>query len=304
MNYRHAFHAGNFADVLKHAVLARLIEYLKRKDAPFRIVDTHAGRGRYALDSAEAAKTGEWQGGIGRFLGADAAPLPAEVAPLMAPYLDAVRTENGGQALRVYPGSPRIARRLMRAQDTLVVNELHPEERAHLPAALGRDRRVKVMALDGWVALKSLLPPKERRGIVLVDPPFEEEGELDRLVHGLAHGLRRFETGVYLAWHPIKGLKPIARFHAALAALGRAELLGIELMLRRPVDPERLNGCGLIVANPPHTLAEELAGLLPELVRRLGEGGAAHYRVAPIGGNGRRGGQASPIPQREKRSTA
>jgi 23S rRNA (adenine2030-N6)-methyltransferase len=304
MNYRHAYHAGNFADVLKHAVFARLIEYLKRKDAPFRIVDTHAGRGRYVLDSVEAAKTGEWQGGIGRLLGADAVPLPAKVARLMAPYIDAVRAENGGGALRVYPGSPLIARRLMRAQDTLVVNEFHPEEREHLRAALGRDRRVKVMALDGWIALKSLLPPKERRGIVLIDPPFEEEGELDRLAQGLAQGLRRFETGVYLAWYPIKGPEPVARFQAALAAPGRSRLLAVELMLRRPVAPERLNGCGLIVANPPHTLAEELASLLPELVRRLGEGSAASYRIEHPGANGGGGRQAHSIPQREKRSTA
>ena len=298
MNYRHAYHAGNFADVLKHAVLARVFEYLKRKEAPFRIVDTHAGRGRYALDCAEAAKTGEWQGGIGRFLGADAAPLPAEVAALMAAYLDAVRAENGGQALRVYPGSPLVAQRLMRAQDTLVVNELHPEERAHLQAAVGRDRRVKVMALDGWTALKSLLPPKERRGVVLIDPPFEEERELERLAHGLAQGLRRFETGVYLAWYPIKDPRPIVRLHRALAATGRARLLGVEFMLRRPVAIERLNGCGLIVANPPHTLGQELTVLLPEFARRLGEGGAGHYRIAPIGAEG------GFIPQRGKGSTA
>jgi 23S rRNA (adenine2030-N6)-methyltransferase len=297
MNYRHAYHAGNFADVLKHAVLARVVEYLKRKEAPFRIVDTHAGRGRYALDSAEAARTGEWHGGIGRFLGADAVPLPAEVAARMASYLDAVRAENSGQVLRVYPGSPLIAQRLMRAQDTLVVNELHPEERAHLQAAVGRDRRVKVMALDGWTALKSLLPPKERRGIVLIDPPFEEERELERLAHGLAQGLRRFETGVFLAWYPIKDPGAIGWLHRALAATGRANLVGVELMLRRPVAIERLNGCGLIVANPPHTFGEELAVLLPEIARRLGEGGAGRHRITPIGSEG------GPIPQRGRRST-
>jgi 23S rRNA (adenine2030-N6)-methyltransferase len=303
MNYRHAYHAGNFADVLKHAVLARVVEYLKRKETPFRIVDTHAGRGRYALDAAEAAKTGEWQGGIGRFLGPDAPPLPPAIAGLMAPYLDAVRAQNGGQGLRIYPGSPLLAQRLMRAQDTLVANELHPEEQAQLQMALGRDRRVKVMGLDGWIALKSLLPPKERRGLVLIDPPFETEGELDRLAQGLAQGLRRFQTGVYLAWYPIKDPKPIARLHAALAALARPRLLGVELMLRRPVAPERLNGCGLVVANPPHTLAEELAALLPELTRRMGEGRGAHHRIEPIAAKARGGGPRSTfIPQREKQS--
>jgi len=301
MNYRHAYHAGNFADVLKHAVLVLVIEYLKRKEAPFRVIDTHAGRGRYALDAAEATKTGEWQGGIGRFLGPDVPPLPAAIAGLMSPYLDAVRAENDNRGLRLYPGSPLIARRLMRAQDTLVVNELHPEERAHLRAALRQGRRVKVMALDGWIALRSLLPPKERRGVVLIDPPFEAEGELGRLAQGLAQGLRRFQTGVCIAWYPIKDPKAIAGFHGALAALGKRELLGVELMLRRPVAPERLNGCGLVVANPPHTLAEELARLLPELARRMGEGSAAH-RIEPIAAKARGGGRVSPMPQRERGS--
>jgi 23S rRNA (adenine2030-N6)-methyltransferase len=231
-------------------------------------------------------------------------PLPVEAAGLMAPYLDAVRAENGAGALRVYPGSPLIARRLMRGQDRLVVNELHPEERAHLQAAMGRDRRVKAMALDGWIALKSLLPPKERRGIVLIDPPFEEEGELDRLAQGLVEGLRRFETGVYLAWYPIKDPKTVARLHTALVAPGRSRLIGVQLMLRRPAAPELLNGCGLIVANPPHKLAGELATLLPELARRLSENSTASYRIELIGVNGGRDGRAALIPQREKPSTS
>jgi 23S rRNA (adenine2030-N6)-methyltransferase len=280
MNYRHAYHAGNFADVLKHAVLALAIEYMKRKEAPFRVIDTHAGAGRYALTSAEAGKTGEWQGGIGRLLGPDAKPLPQDVVRHLQPYLDAVRSENAGAALGVYPGSPAIALRLMRAQDTLVANELHPEERASLKAAIGADRRVKLMALDGWVALKALLPPKERRGIVLIDPPFEETRELDRMVEGLAQGLQRFASGVYLAWYPIKDPKPIARFHAGLAGLGVPELMCAALMIARPSNPERLNGCGLIVANPPYTLEGELAAILPELSRRLAAGKTgAGYRL-------------------------
>jgi 23S rRNA (adenine2030-N6)-methyltransferase len=292
MNYRHAYHAGNFADVLKHTVLALVIQYLKRKEAPFRIVDTHAGRGRYRLDSVEAAKTGEWHAGIGRLLGPQAAPLPADAAETMAPYLDAVHAENGGLALSVYPGSPLIARRLMRTQDTLIGNELHSEERAHLQAALGKDRRIKVMGLDGWIALKSLLPPRERRGIVLIDPPFEDERELARLADGLSEGLRRFATGVYLAWYPIKDPKPVARFHAALAAAAKPPLLGVELLLRHPADTDRLNGCGLIVANPPHTLRDELARLLPELSRRLADGRGARYRLAPISGAESEGNKA------------
>ena len=279
MNYRHAYHAGNFADVLKHVVLALVIEYLKRKEAPFRVVDVHAGAGRYALTSAEAGKTGEWLGGIGRLLGAEARPLPATVARHLQPYLDAVRSENAAPRLEVYPGSPALALRLMRAQDTLVANDLHPEERAHLNAAIGSDRRAKVMALDAWVALKSLLPPKERRGVVLIDPPFEEPRELDRMAEGLAQGLQRFATGIYLVWYPIKDLKPIARFHADLAALGISKLLRVELLVQRPSDSERLNGCGLVVANPPYTLESELSAILPELSRRLAAAAGARYRL-------------------------
>ena len=279
MNYRHAYHAGNFADVLKHLVLALVIDYLKRKEAPFRVIDTHAGCGRYALGSIQAAKTGEWRGGIGRLLGPDVRPLPADVARVMGPYLEAVRSENPTPQLEVYPGSPLIARRLMRPQDVLVANELHPEDGAELKSVLGRDRRVKLLAIDGWFALKSLLPPKERRSVVLIDPPFEEEGELARLAEGLAEALRRFENGVYVAWYPIKDLKSIAAFHDALAAIAGPELMRVELMIRGGNAPDRLNGCGLIVANPPYTLRDDLAAVLPELAHRLAEGSGARHRL-------------------------
>src|SRR5262245_26239173 len=191
MNYRHSYHAGNFADVLKHAVFALALQYLQRKAAPLRVIDTHAGAGRYALTSPQAAKTGEWQGGIARLLGPDAKPLPHHAARHLKPYLDAVRAENAGDGLAVYPGSPAIALRLLRAHDTLIANELHPEERSRLAHAVGGDRRVKVMGLDASIALKALLPPKERRGIVLIDPPFEERDELDRMATGLAQALQR-----------------------------------------------------------------------------------------------------------------
>lgn len=282
MNYRHAYHAGNFADVLKHLVLALVIDYMKRKETPFRVIDTHAGCGRYALGSVPAAKTGEWRGGVGRLLGPDARPLPQDVARVMQPYLDAVRSENLTPQLEVYPGSPLIAQRLIRAQDMLAANELHPEDGAKLKSVLGRDRRVKLLAIDGWFALRSLLPPKERRGVVLIDPPFEEEGELTRLAEGLAEALRRFESGVYIAWYPIKDLKPIAAFHGALSAIAGPELMRVELMIRGGNAPDRLNGCGLIVANPPFTLRDDLAVVLPELTHRLAESSGARHRLDRI----------------------
>jgi len=296
MNYRHAYHAGNFADVLKHVVLARVLDYMKRKPAPFRLIDTHAGAGRYALASAEASRTGEWRDGVGRLLGQGAASLPPEVARLLQPYLDAVRAENPGAALSTYPGSPLLALRLLRASDTLIANELHPEERAQLDADIGRDRRAKVMGLDAWIALKALLPPKERRGVVLIDPPFEEPGELERMADGLADGLARFATGVFLAWYPIKDTPPVERFHHRLAALGTDKLLRIELMIRASGDPDRLNGCGLAIVNPPFTLVRELAVILPELARRLAAPGEAPgFRLEPPGS------PANPPPEAKRR---
>jgi 23S rRNA (adenine2030-N6)-methyltransferase len=272
MNYRHAYHAGNFADVLKHAVLALIISYLKKKDAPFRVIDTHAGCGLYALDSVEAGKTREWEGGIGKLLGADAAPLSPEAAQALAPYLDAVRAENPQGRLVHYPGSPLIARRLLRQQDRLIANELHPVDGIHLKQALGRDPRAKVLALDGWVALKSLLPPKERRAIVLIDPPFEKDDELERMADGLAAGLHRFSTGVFAAWLPIKDRKPVSRFYERLRPLASVhDTLRMELLVRdRGGSAQRLIGCAMIVVNPPFELERQLTVILPELAARLG----------------------------------
>lgn len=279
MNYRHAYHAGNFADVLKHVTLALTIEYLKKKDAAFRIIDTHAGRGEYALNSTEALKTREWEDGIGRLLGPDAEPLPLDARGVMAPYLEAVRAQNPQQGLSVYPGSPLIARRLMRNQDRLIANELHPDDAMALRKALAGDRRVKVLTLDGWDALKSLLPPKEKRGIVLIDPPFEQGNEFERLAEGLAAGLARFATGVFLAWFPIKEPRPVAQFYDRLSKLA-VKTLRVELRLRgSEATGDLLNGCGLIVANPPYALERVLAIILPELVRRLGRDPAAAFRM-------------------------
>src|SRR5580704_6989195 len=208
MNYRHAFHAGSFADVLKHAVFARILGHLGEKAAAFRVIDTHAGAGLYDLASAPAARTGEWRDGIGRLL---AAELPDDIRALLAPYLAAVTAANGGQAqnqalgqaLRHYPGSPLIALSLMRPQDRLVACELEPRAAAALKGVL-RDRRAKVLALDGWTALGAYVPPKERRGVVLVDPPFEEAADFTRLASALAAAHRKWPTGIYLLWYPIK----------------------------------------------------------------------------------------------------
>lgn len=282
MNYRHAYHAGNFADVLKHAVLSLVLTHLAKKPTPFRVVDTHAGIGMYDLAGEEAGKTGEWKGGIGRLIGPDAKPLPEPVARLLAPYLEAIAALNSSGELQRYPGSPCLALALMREQDRLVANELHPEDAETLRRTLARDKRAKVIGLDGWLALKAQLPPKERRGVILVDPPFEVPGDLDQLAAGLEQALRRFAGGTYLLWYPIKDVRPIAAFRQAVAEVAPPESIAVELTMREPVDVGRLNGCGLIVINPPYTLEADLGVLLPELVERLSDGAGAAGQITPL----------------------
>ncbi len=286
MNYRHAYHAGNFADVLKHIVFTRCLAHLCRKDAPFRVIDTHAGAGLTRLDQRESAATGEWRGGIGQMFGPDSAPVSAAVSEVLAPYQDAVRAENPSGLLAAYPGSPLIARSMLRAGDKLIVNELHHEDGGALQRLLSHDKACKVLAEDGYQLLKSALPPPERRGLILIDPPFEEPGELIRMTNALAEGLSRFATGMYILWYPIKDEKHAARFHrgvAEVATAARIEApLKIELLLRPPRNPLVLNGCGLVIINPPYTLHDEMALALPELAKRLGDQGKGSYLLGPL----------------------
>lgn len=283
MNYRHAYHAGNFADVIKHAVLALAIEHLKRKPTAFRVIDTHAGIGLYDLTAEEAVRTGEWRDGIGRLWRQE---MPDDIKGILAPYFSCVRSVNANknEDLRFYPGSPLVARALMRPQDAMIVNELHPQDYQALLRRLRGDARTKVMNIDGWTALRSLLPPKERRGVVLVDPPFEVEGERERLVSGLKDGLVRFATGTYLLWYPIKDLEPAATLKRKIVALEVSKLLSAELYVHRPGDPQRLNGCGLLIINPPYQLDQHLGRLLPFLAERLGQSAGAGYDLAWLAG--------------------
>lgn len=267
MNYRHIYHAGNFADVLKHAVLAMLIRYLQKKDAAFRVLDTHAGIGLYDLSSVEAQKTGEWQSGIGKLMEGD---LPPDAAGLLEPYLSAVRALNPEGGIRKYPGSPALARALFRPQDRLSAIELHPDDYRTLARLFEGDHQVRVTELNGWLTLNAHLPPKEKRGLVLVDPPFEQEGEYERLVSGLAQGCRRFPGGTFCLWYPMKKGAPIADFHKALQALEIPKMLCAELTVISDRETTGLNGSGLIIVNPPFTLKDELHVLLPVLKERLG----------------------------------
>jgi 23S rRNA (adenine2030-N6)-methyltransferase len=269
MNYRHAYHAGNFADVVKHAVLCRVLMHLRGKPGAFRVIDTHAGAGVYDLRSVEAGKTLEWRDGIGRLIGAE---LDAPVRALLAPYLDAVAALNPSGALAAYPGSPVLARALLRSQDRLIACELEPRAAAALSRELTGDARAKPIAIDGWTALTAYVPPKERRGLVLIDPPFEQEEEFSRLVQGLAAAHRKWPTGHYLLWYPIKDPNEVAAFVRKLARSGIAKMLRVELIAASTAAETGLRGSGLIVVNPPWTLHDELNVLLPALARVLSRG--------------------------------
>src|SRR3954470_24170200 len=227
MNYRHAFHAGNFADVVKHATLARILVHLKGKPAAFRVIDTHAGAGLYDLAGPEASRTGEWREGIGKLVSADVEPAARE---LLAPYLDAVAAFNAGP-LKLYPGSPVLLQHWLRAQDRLTACEREPNAVRALAARLRGDRRAKAIAIDGYTALNAYLPPKERRGLVLIDPPFEQPDEHDRLAQGPPVAHRKRPTGIYALWYPIKDARETDRFARRLAHLRLARTLRAELTL-------------------------------------------------------------------------
>ena len=272
MNYRHAFHAGNFADVMKHIILTRLIEYLKLKPGAFRVIDTHAGLGRYSLTGDEARRSPEWLDGIGKLLKAELKPA---VKTLLQPYLDVIAAENPNGTLARYPGSPLIARKLFRPQDRLSALELHPKDARELGKLFEGDIQARITALDGWLALNAYVPPKEKRGLVLVDPPFEEPDEFIRIVDGFAQAHRKWATGMYALWYPLKEPREANAFVADLKRTGIPKILRAELLVDPPVAG-RLYGSGMILVNPPFTLEAELRQILPALAHILGRTGGNH----------------------------
>ena len=275
MNYRHIYHAGNFADVLKHAVMARLIRYMQNKDKAFRVLDTHAGIGLYDLSSEEAQKTGEWQTGIGRVMEKE---LPAKVADLLEPYLTAVKSLNPDGGMQFYPGSPKLARMLFRPQDRLSAMELHPDDARALARQFEGDYQVRVTELDGWLSLGAHLPPKEKRGLVLVDPPFELENEYQRMADGFQKAYRRFATGTYCLWYPLKKGAPIKEVHELLQSFEIPKMLCAELSVRSD-RLEGLSGSGLIIVNPPYTLKDELHTIMPVLKNVMAQDRYASQRA-------------------------
>jgi 23S rRNA (adenine2030-N6)-methyltransferase len=281
MNYRHAFHAGGFADVIKHIVLVRMLSYLQDKQAPFRVIDTHAGAGVYDLAGEEARRSGEWLTGIARVM---QARFSEAVLPLVLPYLDIVRAFNPPAALVAYPGSPLIARALLRPQDRLTACEVEPKARKQLIGALRRDTQARVVDLDGWTALPAFVPPKERRGLVLIDPPYEQKDEFDRIATGFAEAFAKWPTGSYLLWYPVKSRRATDTLARHVAdAVGAGPSPGRCLRLEFSVAPQSagtaLLSAGLLIVNPPWTLAGELKAILPELEKPLGQGGAGRFRL-------------------------
>lgn len=266
MNYRHAFHAGNFADVLKHVVLTRIIAHLRLKPKPFRVIDTHAGTGLYDLSGDEAERTGEWREGVGR-LGQAFAP---EIEDLLSDYRTVLAQIRARYGEGIYPGSPAIIREMLRPIDRGILVELHPADHAVLAERYHQVSNLKALHLDGWQALHALIPPKEKRGLVLIDPPYEKTGELSRLVREIARALTKWPTGIYAGWYPIKLQSAVDAALKPLETLSRP-VLRIEARVRKPAESGGLCGSGLIVVNPPWTLQKDLECLLPALDTRLAQ---------------------------------
>jgi 23S rRNA (adenine2030-N6)-methyltransferase len=272
--YRHLFHAGNFADVFKHALLTRLLLALARKDKPFFYLDTHAGTGLYDLDHAWARKLAEHRAGIDLVWQRRDAPAALE------PYLAAVRADNGGERVRFYPGSPRIARRLLRAGDRMALVELNRDDCAELARRFEGDRQVQVHCMDGYHALKALLPPLERRGLVLIDSSFDRAHEFDRLVAGLNVAHKRWATGVYALWYPLMEAHALHAFDRAVVASGIRKVLKLELSVLPAGWAESLRGCGMLVVNPPFGFDAQARPLLQWLWQVLAEAGTGGHAVS------------------------
>jgi 23S rRNA (adenine2030-N6)-methyltransferase len=262
MNYRHAYHAGNFADCVKHALFILLLQAMQRKPTPLLLLDTHAGRGRYNLSESEALKTGEWKDGIAQVQAARPAAL--------VDYITLIET------LGLYPGSPVIAASMLRPADRLVCCELHQEDAQILRATLARQKKIcAVHQRDGYTALKTFLPPPEKRALVLIDPPYERDDEFSKVTESLAAAYQKFKSGVYVVWYPVKHLAPLRNFYETIKLTKLRDVITLAFLRRPPLDPTRLNGCGLLVVNPPYGFIEAAEPILQAFKTVLGEAGAS-----------------------------
>jgi len=273
LSYRHGFHAGNFADVFKHAILSLLVQGFLRKDKPFLYLDTHAGAGRYDLSSVMAKKNREYASGISRLWGR------TELPSALQPYLEAVKALNDTEELKTYPGSPRLVGHFLRTKDRMVLCELHSKEAEHLKEEFEGDRQTAVHPIDGYKALKSFLPPLERRGLILIDPAFELKDERARLLEALAEGYKRFPTGTYAIWYPIQDRQTVDWFYRQLVRTGIRNILKTELRIFGEDLPLRMNGTGMVIINPPWQLDEQLKSLGPWLWELLSPEGLGGFKL-------------------------
>ncbi len=259
MNYRHIYHAGNFADVFKHWILTLLLQKLCEKPTPFCVIDTHAGLGWYNLHSIEAQKTLEYLTGIELLLKHDVA----------ADFSDYVKIVIAHKALHVYPGSPAFIQEYLRAKDRLFVSELHPHDFQELEAHFATDKRIKFFNQDGLALLKAVLPPAEKRGLVFIDPPFEQTDEFAQIVNSIQAALKRFAHGMYAIWYPIKDPNAVHKFYQAIQKLGVDKICFVELHANQPIT-NQLPACGMLFINPPWKLDETLQQNIPLLIKYLG----------------------------------
>ncbi|MBT0334622.1 23S rRNA (adenine(2030)-N(6))-methyltransferase RlmJ [Morganella morganii subsp. morganii] len=273
LSYRHSFHAGNHADVLKHTVQSLIIESLKEKDKPFLYLDTHAGAGRYQLSGEHAERTGEYLEGIARIWAQESVPEELKT------YLEAVSALNPRGDLHFYPGSPLIAAHLLRDHDKLNISELHPSDFPLLRNEFSRDNRARVVREDGYQQLKSQLPPLSRRGFVLIDPPYELKSDYQAVVKGIQEGHRRFATGTYAVWYPVVLRQQIKRMVKDFQATGIRKILQIELAVRPDSDQRGMTASGMIVINPPWKLESQIKSVLPWLHKVLVPEGTGHTLV-------------------------
>lgn len=265
LSYRHSYHAGNFADVLKHCTQLAIIEYLKRKDKPFCYHDTHSGAGAYTVSSAEMQKNGEYQSGIGKLFGRHTGVGSIDH------YIDLIGTLNPTGRLNHYPGSPQVALLARRPADRMQLTELHPADYSHLQTLIGRAKKVKVYQQDAWQGLKSLLPPAEKRGLVLIDPSYEVKQDYKTIVTALQQAHKRFSSGIFAIWYPVLERKATEQFIERLANAGIPNMLRIEHCILPDVE-NGMTGSGMIVVNPPYTLKADMDMALPVLDKLLSEG--------------------------------
>jgi 23S rRNA (adenine2030-N6)-methyltransferase len=276
--YRHLFHAGNFADVFKHSLLTRLVLAFEKKDKPFFVLDTHAGIGRYDLTHEWALKNAEFRDGIAMIWGRK------DVPDEFIPYFDAIRGENAGTALRFYPGSPRVVRRLLRPVDRMVLVELNRKDCENLGGLFGGDPRVKVHLMDGYQSLRAFLPPKERRGLVFIDSSFDRAREFDRLTSGLVEAHRRFATGVYALWYPLMEPLAMRAFERGIVASGIGKILQLEISVLPNDWSGGMRGCGMLVVNPPFGFEQEARSMLKWLQPALSREDGGSQRVVWLAG--------------------